>query len=190
MISVNLLVDEELLVKLKLNLNQTFTAEHLVPNIVVAQGGLETAVEPFPVDFQMPQITLDPTVESNYRCVVFQMPEDFNVVGVEAVWSNGTTIQDEEAPSFLHHQNLKHCGDGSLLKKKWMTGSFDCGSDAEVYASMPCTPVLSHDKTGLIHSPSGVHIPLVKNHYYLLEVHYDNPFEDAIENSTSGIRTW
>ena len=185
-IDVNMMVDEQLLTERQLNLHQNLTATPLVTDIVTAQGDLTKALEPFPVDFQMPAHTLDPSIRTSYTCVLFRMPENFNAIAVETVWDNGTTMEDSPVPSYIHHQWLAHCAEEDALDPAWFDGQpFDC-----LQRRLPCSNVIGNAKMGRTQAPAAIHIPLKKGQLYAIEVHYDNPYSLPIEDDTSGLRIW
>jgi hypothetical protein len=183
--TVNMVIDENLLIERHLNLDFDSNAEkHLVQNVVVARQDPGTATAPFPIDFQMPRITLDNTQRSHYRYMVFTMPQDMNIIAFEAVWNNGTTVHNEAPPGWLHHQNIRYCPVPDLIQPEHRNGQpFDCFQDIP-----PCEVNVGHAQNGLLQTPAGVHFPLRKGGTYMLTVHYDNPYGAELQEDTSGIR--
>lgn len=180
---VNLMADEELL------FGRNF---HSVPqplaNIEVAPGVTmwddpSKANHPFPMDIQMPRITLDPTVKTNYTCLVVDIPSDVRMISFESVWGDEKSVDNETILDYLHHQTLYECGTDSAEIYDGMDGrkAFNCAND------MPtCSRMFTVAKSVRSEMPSGIHLPARKGKYVLL-VHYENSFRTPIKDDRSGI---
>lgn len=159
----------------------------IVPGVVFShQDSQQVTSKPFAVDVQMPEISVDPNVRTSYFCEVFELPQDLNIVAYEGVWKNGTTVKDTAPPIWLHHQLIRHCPDPEILRPEWRNGKmFDCSKHHP-----GCAGVLGIAKSGFAEVPHGVRLPLQSGQTYILEVHYDNVYQESITQDTSGIRLW
>lgn len=120
-------------------------------------------------------------------CLFVDMPEEYAVIGYEAVWGDGVTANVEQPPHHLHHQDLFICPYRAQIDSGLLDGHpFECPG-----AQMPgCDTQFAIAKTGApLVTPSGVYLPIEKA-LQLLVVHYDNPGHAPIVNDTGGMRFW
>jgi len=184
---VNFVIDEDLLIVRHLKLPSSVKKSEIVPGLVTAYDDPETANATFPVDFQMPEIVLDSSEHTAYRCVIFNMPLHLKVVSWESVWGNGVTIEDGYQPVWLHHQSLSYCeSPNEKFSEEQLSGKpFDC------YSKMPsCDTQIVHGQNGIIDLPSASHLPLQGGGVYMLLIHIENPQELQLGKTRPGIRVW
>eukprot|EP00956_Cyclotella_meneghiniana_P042845 scaffold249331_cov79-Cyclotella_meneghiniana.AAC.5 len=106
---VNLLLDEELLLDRKFNVDVDLSKGLEVEPDVIFYDDPETATVPFAIDVNLVDVTLDQERTTSYMCRVFTNLEAMQVVAYEAVWGNGSTVATDTAPEYLHHELLLHC---------------------------------------------------------------------------------
>ncbi|KAL7536966.1 hypothetical protein ACHAXR_008856, partial [Thalassiosira sp. AJA248-18] len=182
--TVNLLLDEELLMDRKFPVDVDLSKGVEVEPGIIFYDDPGTATVPYAVDVNLLDVTLDQKATTSYMCRVFTNINPMQVVAYEAVWDNGTTVATGTPPEYLHHELLLHCA-GDRVDMDHMDGQpFDC------YKDMPaCDATFNHAKSGLIQSPPGTSVKMHPG-VFVLQVHYDNTYQVPIKNDSSGIRFW
>ena len=179
---VNLMLDEELLLERKFS-TENDLAVRTSPTVTV-RGDLETALLPFPIDIQMPNINLTANDRSLYICAEVELPFDLSRIREEMVWDDGVILDSGPLPSHFHHSALYKCQDDYLEEN-----SNGVNETYECLGAPPCKTEVVLVR-GAISTLPGAASAKSKAGRYILQVRYDNRRGVPITNDCSGIRTW